>query len=138
MLPTHSQNISKGEVKTTINQKGDTLIVMRLDDAKPILMDLLDYELIDSLLAEYQKRDSIQDTIIALKVKKIEALQQKSDNQEQQKKNLENIIKNKDEEIWYKDDIIEQQRREIKKQKTFKIVGMITTGILIIISLLSN
>ena len=37
ILPLHSQTISKGEIKEIVNSDGDTLIIMRLEDAKKIL-----------------------------------------------------------------------------------------------------
>jgi len=34
VLPAVSQTTSKGEIKTIVNQKGDTLVMMHLKDAK--------------------------------------------------------------------------------------------------------
>lgn len=129
VLPTLSQSISiGGEVKTVIDGT-DTLIVMNLKDARPILMDLLDYEIVDSLLMIYMEKDSINGDIIRLQKSKIDKLQETSDNKEQQKINLQKIIDNKNEEIKLKDE-------EIKKQKTFKVIGMITTALAIILGLI--
>jgi len=127
VLPTLSQSISKGEVKTVIDGT-DTLIVMNLEDAKTILVDLLDCQIVDSLLNAYMEKDSINGDIIRLQKNKIDKLQETSDNKEQQKVNLQKIIDNKDDEIDLKD-------KEIKKQKTFKLIGMVTTALAIIYAL---
>ena len=60
VLPVASQTISKGEIKTIVNQKGDTLVIMHLNDAKKILTDLLQCEVTDSLLTVYVERDSFK------------------------------------------------------------------------------
>ena len=39
VLPAVSQTISKGEIKTIVNQNGDTLLMMHLNDAKKIFTD---------------------------------------------------------------------------------------------------
>ena len=41
VLPVASQTISKGEIKAIVNPKGDTLVVMHLNDAKKIKVPLL-------------------------------------------------------------------------------------------------
>ena len=58
-LPITSQNISTGEIKTSITPQGDTLIILPLEDAKIILSDLLQYEITDSILEIYKERDSL-------------------------------------------------------------------------------
>jgi len=73
-LPTISQTISKGEIKTTVNDEGDTLVIMNLEDAKFILSDLLQYEVTDSLLNVYVERDSLNTEKIVLKDEIIEKL----------------------------------------------------------------
>ena len=50
--------------------------------------------------------------------------------------NLEEIIKNKDTEISYKDMIIKQQKKEIRKQKVLKIVGFSSAIILPVVTAL--
>ena len=42
-LPTLSQTISKGEVRTIVDESGDTLVIMNLEDSKVILNYLLEY-----------------------------------------------------------------------------------------------
>jgi hypothetical protein len=56
---------------------------MNLEDARPILMDLLDYEYVDSLLTTYIEKDSISGDVIRLQKSKIDKLQESSDNKEQ-------------------------------------------------------
>jgi hypothetical protein len=123
-LPVNSQiTLKKGQVKTFVNETGDTLIAMRLDDARTILTDVLNYQLADSLVKEYEAKDKEKSKIITLQKEAIVKLTEKSENQEAQIANLELIIKNKDTEIGYKDEIIKQQKKEIRKQKVLKILG---------------
>ena len=135
-LPTISQTISKGEIKTTVNDKGDTLVVMNLEDAKFILSDLLQYEVTDSLLNIYVERDSLNREIITLKDGIIEKLNLQNSNYKEIVTNLEKIISNNDIAITLKDDTIKQQKKEIRKQKFLKILGLAGSVILPIVTLL--
>ena len=135
-LPIISQTISKGEIKTTVNDKGDTLVVMNLEDAKFILSDLLQYEVTDSLLNIYVERDSLNREIITLKDGIIEKLNLQNSNCKEIVTNLEKIISNKDIAITLKDDTIKQQKKEIRKQKFLKILGLAGSVILPIVTLL--
>lgn len=117
------QTISKGEVKTIINSDGDTLIVMNVSDARYILNDVLDKEILDSLMVIYVERDSLKSNVISLQTKIIKDLEAKSINHESQITNLNKMISNKDSEIVLKDDIIKKQKKEIRKQKFLKVVG---------------
>jgi ABC-type antimicrobial peptide transport system permease subunit len=137
MLPVHSQIISRGEVKTLINTNGDTLVVMNLEDAKVILSDLLEYEIVDSLLTVYKEKDSLYTNTITLQKDIIVKLTQKSENQSVQISNFQTILDNKDQELLLNDDIIKQQKKEIRKQKFFKIVGFAGSIILPIVTLLA-
>ena len=135
-LPIISQTISKGEIKTTVNDKGDTLVVMNLEDAKFILSDLLQYEVTDSLLNIYVERDSLNREIITLKDGIIEKLNLQNSNCKEIVTNLEKIISNNDIAITLKDDTIKQQKKEIRKQKFLKILGLAGSVILPIVTLL--
>ena len=123
MLPVHSQIISRGEVKTLINANGDTLVVMNIEDAKVILSDLLEYEIVDSLLTVYKEKDSLYNNTITLQKDIIVKLTQKSENQTLQISNFQSILDNKDQELLFNEDIIKQQKKEIRKQKFLKLVG---------------
>ena len=136
MLPVQSQIISKGEVKTLINRKGDTLVMMNIEDAKVILSDLLEYEIVDSLLTAYKERDSLNTNTIILQKDIIVKLTQKSENQSVQISNFQSILDNKDRELSLKDDTIKQQKKEIRKQKFLKFLGLTGSVILPIITLL--
>jgi hypothetical protein len=50
--------------------------------------------------------------------------------------NLDSVIVNYEKEIEYKDDTIKQQKQEIIKQKTLKLVGFAGSIILPILTLL--
>jgi len=135
-LPTQSQIISKGEVKTIINENGDTLVMMNLEDARVILNDLLEYEIVDSLITVYKEKDSLNTNTITLQKDIIVKLTQKSENQSVQISNFQSILDNKDQELLLKEDIIKQQKKEIRKQKLLKILGFTGSVILPIITLL--
>ncbi len=134
----HSQNISIKEqrVETLINQKGDTLIQMKLADAKIILAEILDKEIVDSLVNVYMERDAINSSTIQLQVKEIKAYQAKSLNQQEQISNLNAMLIIKDEELAILNKVVSDQKKEIRKQKTYKVFGFIAAVILPIVVLL--
>ena len=130
------QNISKGEIKTIVNSQGDTLIMMRLDDAKVILSDLMEFRFVDSLLSIYKLRDSLKTSTIVMQKDVIDKLIQKSNNQDTQLTNFQSILSNKDQEITFKEDVIKSQKKEIRKQKVLKIIGFAGSVVLPIITLI--
>ena len=137
ILPIHSQVISRGEVKETINNNGDTLVIMHLEDARIILNDLLEYEIADSLLTVYKEKDSLNTNTISLQKDVITKLTQKSQNQELQLKNFQTLLDNSNKVIAYKNDTIDQQKKEIRKQKFQKILGFSGSILLPILTLLA-
>lgn len=136
VLPAVSQTTLNGNIESLVNDKGDTLIVMHLDDAKMLLTDLLECEVTDSLLNVYVERDSLNKEKIILKDGIINKLKLQNQNSETIIKNLEELLKNKDEEISLKNDTIESQKKEIKKQKNLKRVGFISAVVLPILTLI--
>ncbi len=137
ILPITSQTISRGEVKEIINNNGDTLILMNLEDARIVLSDLLEYEIVDSLLTVYKEKDSLNTNTISLQKDVIVKLTQKSENQQSIIDNFEQILHNKDAELDIKDQVIETQKKEIRKQRRLKIVGFIGAIVLPIIILIA-
>jgi hypothetical protein len=137
-LPMHSQNISKTKprVQTLITPQGDTLVQFHIKDAKKMLADILDKKIVDSLVNVYMERDAINKNTIDLQVSQIKLLQQKSVNQEQQIANLDKIIANKDEEVAILNNVVEEQKKEIKKQKRLKTLGFVGSVVLPILVLL--
>jgi len=133
----HSQTSSTNlpRVQTIVNIKGDTLIQMTLSDAKIVLKKVLDGEIADSLISVYQVRDSLMKQTIMLQVSEIRLLNLKSQNQELYTKNLKTIIGNKESEIKILNDVIVKQKKEIRKQKTLKVVGFIGSVVLPIVTL---
>ena len=122
-LQTHSQTTLTPRVQTLVNAKGDTLIQMSLADAKIILSDVLQKQVADSIIAAYEKSDSLQIVTINLKDAELKALQDKFTNNEAIVKNLNTTLTNKDTEIATLNGVIKQQKREIFKQKVQKIIG---------------
>ncbi len=133
--PTLSQTISKGEVRTIVDN-GDTLVIMNLEDAKVILNDLLEYEIVDSLLTVYKEKDSLNTNTITLQKEVIFKLMEKSDNQQSQIDNFQQILDNKNSELGMKEDTIKQQKKELRKQKFLKFLGFGGSIILPIITIL--
>ena len=137
-MQANSQNILTKEprVQAFVNQQGDTIIQMKLDDAKIILADVLDREVADSLVNVYKTRDSINKNTIELQVKEIRALQQKGFNYEQQVANLDKISKNKDTEIEKLNKSLEDEKKATKKQRRLKNLGFVGCVVIPIIVLL--
>ena len=133
--PILSQTISKGEVRTIV-ENGDTLVIMNLEDAKVILNDLLEYEIADSLLTVYKEKDTLNTNTITLQKEVIFKLMEKSENQQSQIDNFQQILDNKNSELGMKEDTIKQQKKELRKQKFLKFLGFGGSVILPIIAIL--
>tara|TARA_R110000751_G_scaffold218193_1_gene321110 strand:- start:1182 stop:1520 length:339 start_codon:yes stop_codon:yes gene_type:complete len=110
---------------------------MNLEDAKIVLSDLLEYEIVDSLLTVYKEKDTLNTNTIVLQKDVIIKLTQKSENQQSLIDNFEQILSNKDIELDVKTQIIKHQKKEIRKQKTLKIVGFIGSILLPILTLIA-
>lgn len=136
-LPTLSQSISIKETRVkAVVIEGDTLIQFKLSDAKLILIDVLEKEKLDSLVEYYQVNDSLKDITVGLQYSMIRDLQSKCDTQLKVVDNLNVIILNKDKEISLLNDTIKKQKKEIRKQKTLKIIGFTAAVVLPIIVLI--
>lgn len=124
----HSQSTLTKEprVQTVINQKGDTLIQFHLKDAKILLADVLDREILDSIVSVYKTKDSISQKQIQLYVKEVRLLQAKSSNQVAENENLNKIIELKNTEISELNKTIKQDKKEIRKQKFYKVLALIS------------
>lgn len=136
-LQSHSQTTStKNRVTVIVTEQGDTLVQMGYEDARVLLRDVLYYEYVDSLLTVYKERDSLNTQTITLQKEVLMKMGQEKQNLQQMIDNFETIVANKDSELLLKDDIIKQQKKEIRKQKVLKIVGFAGTIILPIITAL--
>ena len=136
VLPAVCQTTLNGNIESLVNDKGDTLIVMPLEEAKMLLTDLLECEVTDSLLNIYVERDSLNKEKIILKDNIIQKLKLQNQNSENIIKNIEEIVGNKDEEISLKDKTIKEQKKEIKKQRNIKRLGFIGSILLPIVTLI--
>jgi predicted O-linked N-acetylglucosamine transferase (SPINDLY family) len=136
VLPAVCQTTLNGNIESLVNDKGDTLIVMPLEEAKMLLTDLLECEVTDSLLNIYVERDSLNKEKIILKDNIIQKLKIQNQNSENIIKNIEEIVGNKDEEISLKDKTIKEQKKEIKKQRNLKRLGFIGSILLPIVTLI--
>ena len=130
-------SIKESRVKTFVNQDGDTLVQMCYKDARTLLKDVLEYQYTDSLLSVYKDRDSLNTKTITLQKETIVKLSLKESNYETIIHNLDEINKNKDNEIAFQLETIKQQKKEIRKQKIYKTISTIGSIALPIITLLT-
>ena len=137
-LQGNSQNTltKQNRVKTTIDSNGDTLITMKYEDARILLRDVLYYEYVEELLMEYKHKDTVNQEIITIQKSTIDKVTQRNNILDTLLLILEEVIRNKDTELGYKDDIIKQQKKEIFKQKVFKFIGYTGTIDLPIITMI--
>ena len=136
-LPGNSQTIStKDRVQVFVNEQGDTLVQMNYEDARILLEDVLHYEYADSLLTVYKERDSLNTKTITLQKEVLMKMGQEKENLQQIVDNFEDIVTNKDSELELNKNIIKQQKKEIRRQKTLKIIGFAGSVILPIITIL--
>jgi uncharacterized protein (UPF0128 family) len=126
-----SQNISKTtpRVQTHVNN-GDTTIEMSLADAKIILIAILEKDIADSIINNYVISDSLKSHTIELQLEEIKILQHKSANQENLADNLRLLLENKGSEIKIYEETIKRLKREVRKQKTLKIIGFVGSVVL--------
>ncbi len=110
---------------------------MHVDDAKLILGDIMEYQVADSIIRSYQDKDSVYRETIRLNKTHIEKLTQKTVLLEEVNTNLKLVADNKDEIIGIKDETIELQKKEIKKQKRLKKLGFVGCVVLPIITALA-
>jgi signal recognition particle GTPase len=116
-------------VQTHVNN-GDTTIEMSLADAKIILIAILEKDVADSIINNYVIMDSLKSHTIELQLEEIKILQHKSANQENLAENLRLLLDNKDSELKIYEDIIKRLKREVRKQKTLKIIGFVGSVVL--------
>jgi len=136
---TYADSIPRGTLIGTVNNLGELILHLHVEDARLLLTDLVDYELIvDSIMPEYESRDSIQRTAITINLSKIGELQLQSENYQEQKLKLEALIGNIREIGGFKDLTIDNAETLIKKEKIKKglalgggISGGVGLGILI-------
>jgi len=128
--------LTKEQRVTVVIVKSDTLIQFKLDDARIILTNVLEKEVLDSLVAEYHISDSLKDVRINLQDSVIKDLTQKSNTQDDIIKYTNEINLNKNKEIGILNNVIKQQKKEIRKQKTLKIIGFTAAVVLPILVLI--
>ena len=61
-----SLTVKPSRVITYVNEVGDTMVSMHYEDAKILLEEVLEAEYTDSLLTEYEVRDSLNQRTIEL------------------------------------------------------------------------
>jgi hypothetical protein len=103
---------------------------MSLADAKIILIAILEKNIADSIINNYVISDSLKSHTIELQLEEIKILQHKSANQENLAENLRLLLNNKDSEIQIYEETIKKLKREVRKQKTLKIIGFVGSVVL--------
>ena len=120
----NSQNTLKEEPRVTVvNTKKDTLIQVKVADAKIILKDVLDKEVCDEMVVKLNDLDSLRIETILNQTNKIEVIEEKLANETTMVINLEKVVENNKVETALLNDTIKKQNREILRQKTFKILN---------------
>ena len=136
-LPLNSQiTLKEGKAEAILSDTKDTLIVMHVDDAKLILTDILQCEILDTLVIYYENKDKVNTEIIALQKEVESKLNDKVSNLESIVLNLEEVVKNKDREIEIQNEIIKVQKKEIRKQKILKVAGFTGSIVLPVVTAL--
>lgn len=114
----------KKPVSVFVNEKGDTLIQFNnLSDAKLILGDLLDKEVMDRLLNKYENKDQIKTAIIILQTKEIRNLQKENENIKLILTNYKLIELNNGKEITQLKKDIKDRDKKIRNLKIFNRIG---------------
>ena len=108
---------------------------MSVSDAKKILIDVLDYEILDSIYQEYKIKDSLNIQRLSMKDSIIVKMNKQIDIKNQIIVNKDSIIENNNRTIELKDGIIDTKDGEIRKQKILKSIGFIGCVVLPILVL---
>lgn len=133
----HSQNTSKEDrVKIYVDVNGDTITTMSYRDSKILLEDVLKYKYSDSLVTQYKKNEFIYNGIIIDQNNKIGLLEEKYNNLFNINTNQNLMLLNKDKQLEIALKAIEEREKEIKRQKTKKIIGFIGAGAVVVGTLL--
>jgi hypothetical protein len=112
---------------------------MGYEDARTLLSSVLHGDYADSMLVVYSERDSLNRETITFQKEALLKLTKENENIQKIVDNLNQVIVNKTTESTLKDETIGEQKSEIKKQKTLKIIGFTTSVIVpILITLLRN
>lgn len=114
----------KKPVSVFVNEKGDTLIQFNnLSDAKLVLGDLLDKEVMEKLLNKYENKDQIKTAIIILQTKEIINLQKENENNKLILTNYKLIELNNGKEIEQLKKDIKNKDKKIRNLKIFNRIG---------------
>ena len=137
MLQAQSQTLSKNQrIKTIVTEQGDTLLQMKISDAKKLLSILLEKEVNDDLLATYIKRDSLNKELVTVKDEKIKNLQTDRDVLNAIIDNLNQTITNNEGKVKQLQAKVIEQEKDLKKERFLKKVGFIGCILLPVLTIL--
>lgn len=137
MLQAQSQTLSKNQrIKTIVTEQGDTLLQMKISDAKKLLSILLEKEVNDDLLATYIKRDSLNQELVTVKDEKIKNLQTDRDVLNAIIDNLNQTITNNEGKVKQLQAKVIEQEKDLKKERFLKKVGFIGCILLPVLTIL--
>lgn len=112
-------NLTGFSQETALNESGDTVFILTVPQAKFFLKSYYKSQELDSLLANCNEKVYIRDTTI-LNYEEI------ARNQSEIIINNNEVFRIKEEQIDLKNNIIEDKNSEIRKQKTIKIILIIS------------
>lgn len=119
-------------IQFSVNTVGDTIISMTYADGKRVLTDLLQYKSLLDEVSLLDKKITTYLEIIDLKNTEITILHEKESNHTKIINNLNNIIRNKDEQIDTFGNIVDKQTKSIKILKLKQKIGVVAIGVTII------
>ena len=134
----HSQNTLKEErVKTFKDINGIKYTAFIDSDAKLILKDILEKEVLDSLITEYMLKDKNQTVVINTQSSIINELKIKVSDSNKYIDNLNSISTNKNSEIEKLNLDLTSARKEVRKQRflkkiAFSLVVLIPVGLIVL------
>ncbi len=117
---------------TLIDEKGDTLIIVKSSDTKILLKDTPHKQNYDTIVKAYVVRDSLK-SIAILEVNISKNIEKQTDNGKDKDlilNSLNKVVQKKDGEITKLNDVVQKQEKEIKKQKFLKLTAYIAGVIL--------
>lgn len=123
-LQGNSQNTSNKDVQKLVNNT-DTVIQISIEDSRDIILqDLLDYKLVEPAYRRSIILNKTYSIILKDQMEVIDKLKTKNFNNESKIHNLELVIEGDSIINSNNQETIKKQKKEIRKQKFLKVVGL--------------
>ena len=126
-LSVNSQNVSIVKPKTTviIDTKGDTIFQFKDTDTKIILKEVLDKEVLDTIVKAYIVKDKNQKSSVTLEFNVLNEKSAENEGKSLVSGSIDKAVEKKDGEINRLNSVVKTQKKEIKKQKFLKLTAYI-------------